>query len=256
MWQPKHWKKTARKALNANCGRIVAACVLVGFLTRGQAEFSRAGGHGRRRAGAVGPASGLAPGGKAMRRFGKNFEKHIRRAGWKRCRPAPARAEACWAGLGNDIRPPAHFCSALNAVNQMAFQGRVSAGAVTPSAPCSHSAGGCLWVGCFQWASGAFSGEQGAPRHALPLRVFLAYRAPHKAHGTCGAGAGCGAVPVGAHDCGPTGKAVFLRHGALYPSRKPALRPAGSVSALAQADEGAENGAAFFLFASFICGMC
>ena len=72
VWQPKLWKNTARKALNTNCGRIVAACVLVSFLVGGL-SFPAPAGMAGAAPGAGGQLQAGHPAGKAMRRFGKNF---------------------------------------------------------------------------------------------------------------------------------------------------------------------------------------
>ena len=54
-----------------HCGRLRA-----GELSGGRAEFSRAGGHGRRRARRRGPASGRAPGGESNAQIWEEFLKN------------------------------------------------------------------------------------------------------------------------------------------------------------------------------------
>ena len=191
-----------------HCGRLRA-----GGLSGGRAEFSRAGGHGRRRARRRGAS--FRPGtrrGKQCADLGRIFEKHIRRAGaGKRCRPARPGQRRAELGLANDITASGSFLfGALNAVNQMAFQGARERRRSHRLRRPAH----ILLVGACGW--GASVGER---RFFLESRVYRGTRfhcvflplprAPHKAHGTCGAGAGCKAVPVGAHDCGPAGKSCI-----------------------------------------------
>lgn len=157
----------------------------------------------------------------------------------QRAQASPDGGRGVLSKLVNNITASGSFLfGALNAVNQMAFQGASAPASSLPSGRCSRSAGGCLWAVCCRWASGAFSGEPGISRHALPPRVFALPRALHAPHGLCDAGKGCKTLPVGAYRGGPAGEAVFLPDGALYPCRKPLHTLPRGLSPFQQHDEG------------------
>ena len=249
-------KENLAGKLWTHCGRLRA-----GGPSGGRAELSRAGGHGRRRTRRRGPASGRTPRGeKQCADFGRIFGKHARRAGVGKGagQPRPGQRRAEQAG---------QRYHGLRLIFVRRAERREPDG-LSGARGCRHChrprrpahillVGVCGW-GASRGRAALFSGEQGVPRHALPPRLSALPRAPHKAHGICDAGAGCKAVPVGAHDCGPAGKAVCLCHGALYSCRKPRCALRGSVSAFSPHDEGPKMALLSFgrFFYRLVCAEC
>ncbi len=175
MWQPKQWKKAARHTLKANYGRIVAVCVLVGILVGG---LSLSPVHSGPAPGQDGQAqAGYAAGKSNMQILEEFLENTSAGQALQRAQASPDGGRGVLSKLVNNITASGSFLfGALNAVNQMAFQGRFGAGIVI-------AFGALLTFGWWVFVGGVlpvgerrFFLESRAYRGTRFHRVFLPYR--------------------------------------------------------------------------------
>lgn len=175
MWQPKQWKKAARHTLKANYGRIVAVCVLVGILVGG---LSLSPVHSGPAPGQDGQAqAGYAAGKSNMQILEEFLENTSAGQALQRAQASPDGGRGVLSKLVNNITASGSFLfGALNAVNQMAFQGRFGAGIVIAFGALLTF---CWWVfvgGVLPVGERRFFLESRAYRGTRFHRVFLPYR--------------------------------------------------------------------------------
>lgn len=183
MWQPKQWKEAARKTLRANYGRIVAVCVLAGLLAGGLSFPAPAGTAGAE-PGAGGQLQAGRPVGKSNAQILEEFlENTPAGQALEKAQASPGQGRGVLSRLVNDITASGSFLfGALNAVNQMAFQGRAGAGTVIALGALLTF---CWWVfvgGVLPVGERRFFLESRVYRGTRFHRVFLPYRVHRTRH--------------------------------------------------------------------------